>query len=616
MNCYETLYHTLSSYSITHPNFNCNEFDASLWRLEISDPMPIAEGVPLLIACIVVNDSSVNVVWLKDGYPINFKLTSGRVWNLTIPRDSYGRETYLLGFDRTHSLDTGTITCTSKTEKKDESLSVYITIKPLTKPLVTPLALTVRKGNSANITCVSKDDIEGDFLYTWRKNDSEISSRYDSEKAEDLFPVGTRIILRNVSASANYSCIVRSPTGSVRSSSTVTVVESKDFSSKTCKQNKSHGIRWKTTAAGMIDIHMCPNGYEGQVSRKCIVCSTRKVIWDKPDFSQCLSNELLEIKKEFDRRRMGFQSKSIHTVLMSLLHFLNTKSRDMRSSEGEPIVNILCSADFNMFFTDNFETNWHMLLEIFSLLFTNSLVLHTYERMKLMSAIQNITMLFADATQDQIWKIQNFENECLGINILKVSNNSFNLMEVPLQFHNQSESGMLQNVKLELLTKKNFTDIPASTVAFIVYKCLNLIEYEELIIRDKFMENSTVMTVFMSSAHFSEVKIRINFAHYYNINKIKNNISCWKLSLNERFLLKNECHIQEQRENYTICHCIGPGTFIIIQDYKTQEDHTELVYNDLTSLLCVGCFLAICIILHLFVKTLSSIKNKMQLLLA
>lgn len=76
-------------------------------RMEISEKMPIVEGTPLLLACIVHGASDMKVKWSKDNSPIVFPAIHGRLWNSTIPRNSYDSYTFLLGIDKSHFLDSG-----------------------------------------------------------------------------------------------------------------------------------------------------------------------------------------------------------------------------------------------------------------------------------------------------------------------------------------------------------------------------------------------------------------------------------------------------------------------------------------------------------------------------
>ncbi|GBO42239.1 hypothetical protein AVEN_233479-1, partial [Araneus ventricosus] len=85
-----------------------SEFTGALQilSLEISEAMPVNEGVPLLVACIVESSDDANVTWLKDGFPIVIQASEGRIWTMQVPKDSAGRISFLLGFDKVNEHDT------------------------------------------------------------------------------------------------------------------------------------------------------------------------------------------------------------------------------------------------------------------------------------------------------------------------------------------------------------------------------------------------------------------------------------------------------------------------------------------------------------------------------
>lgn len=91
------------------------------------------------------------------------------------------------------------------------------------QPQLRPLAATVARGSPLVVTCLSRDDVRGDFGYTWLK-DGRLLSPNAPEAAEDLFPAGSRILLKEAASSAIYSCIITSPAGTTKKDSIITVV--------------------------------------------------------------------------------------------------------------------------------------------------------------------------------------------------------------------------------------------------------------------------------------------------------------------------------------------------------------------------------------------------------
>ncbi|GBM80981.1 hypothetical protein AVEN_156797-1 [Araneus ventricosus] len=320
--------------------------------------MPVNEGVPLLVACIVESSDDANVTWLKDGFPIVIQASEGRIWTMQVPKDSAGRISFLLGFDKVNEHDTGSITCNAYDAKQSEALSVSLTVTLRSKLLIEPLAATVAVGNSISITCVSKDGIYGSSSYRWLKNGMDLDRKRDSERVEDLYPGGTRLILRKVRVSANYTCVMRTVTGFLRQTSFITVINGSDFSAKTCHLERKYGIRWKATAANAVDIHQCPAGYTGYIKRRCKAKLNGKVEWNEPDFSTCFSPPVLAIKKELDSWRMGYRKKTVNALLGELYDFLSTKLSTMHNSEGEPIVDMIFDADILTTSQADLESSW------------------------------------------------------------------------------------------------------------------------------------------------------------------------------------------------------------------------------------------------------------------
>ncbi|GFX26303.1 CUB and sushi domain-containing protein 1 [Trichonephila clavipes] len=226
LECQEQYYQSPQGYFSVYPKRNnCHDEESMLiLRLEISEAIPVNEGIPLLIACVIQNRGEVNITWLKDGFPIMFEASQGRLWTMQVPKDSSGRSSFLLGIDKINKHDIGTFTCVANEGAKSENLSATVNIKHISKIMINPLAATVVKGSSVSITCVSIDGIYRASSYSWLKNNADINRRRDPEKVEYLYPGGTRLILKNAQVSMNYTCIMRTQTGLLRLTSAITVI--------------------------------------------------------------------------------------------------------------------------------------------------------------------------------------------------------------------------------------------------------------------------------------------------------------------------------------------------------------------------------------------------------
>lgn len=104
---------------------------------------------------------------------------------------------------------------------QNRSIQVHVLSAP--QPQLRPLAATIARGSPLVVTCLSKEDVRGDFGYAWVK-DGNLLSPSAPETAEDLFPAGSRILLKEAEASATYTCIITSQAGSTKKDSIITVV--------------------------------------------------------------------------------------------------------------------------------------------------------------------------------------------------------------------------------------------------------------------------------------------------------------------------------------------------------------------------------------------------------
>lgn len=118
----------------------------------------------------------------------------------------------------------GTFTCQVSDWGFVRNRSIHVRVLSAPQPQLRPLSATVAKGSPLVITCLSRDDVRGDFGYTWLK-DGRLLGPHSEENAEDLFPAGSRIILKETENSATYSCIITSPAGSTKKDSVITVIE-------------------------------------------------------------------------------------------------------------------------------------------------------------------------------------------------------------------------------------------------------------------------------------------------------------------------------------------------------------------------------------------------------
>nr|XP_042904388.1 uncharacterized protein LOC110282116 isoform X2 [Parasteatoda tepidariorum] len=194
-------------------------------RMEASEMMPVAEGTELTLACMIEGSSEMKVVWFRDNSPVHIHSADRSMWTTMVPKNSQEQFTSLLGFDRVASLDTGMFTCQVTDWGFVQNRSIYVHVLSAPQPQLSPITATIYVGSPLVITCLSREDIYGNFGYTWLKNGRVLNPSIEPEMAEDLFPAGSRILLQGAKSSAMYSCIITSSAGSTRKDSIITVID-------------------------------------------------------------------------------------------------------------------------------------------------------------------------------------------------------------------------------------------------------------------------------------------------------------------------------------------------------------------------------------------------------
>lgn len=120
----------------------------------------------------------------------------------------------------------GTFKCEAVDDTGRDKLTVQVTVTQLLKPLLTPLSATIRRNDSLTITCVSQEiQRDRNVTYIWSRNEGPMLTV--KEKIEDLFPSGSRLIIKQTEESANYTCALHSVFGIKKETSIIKVISGK-----------------------------------------------------------------------------------------------------------------------------------------------------------------------------------------------------------------------------------------------------------------------------------------------------------------------------------------------------------------------------------------------------
>ncbi|XP_054708050.1 uncharacterized protein LOC129217735 [Uloborus diversus] len=387
-------------------------------QIEASEHMPVAEGTELTLACMVQGSRDLKVEWFRDGQPVHTHDAERSMWKAIVPKNSQEEYTALLGFDRVVSLDSGTFTCQATDFGFIRNRSIYVYVQSAPVPQLTPMTATVPVGSPLVITCLSRDDVYGDFGYTWLKNGRVLNPSAEPEMAEDLFPAGSRILLAEATTSAVYSCIITSSAGSTRKDSVITVVD-RERSLPCCQPDDYLKVRWTLTAANTENIQQCPTGYTGDVVRKCSSnVNSYGAVWEEPDFSGCFSNGFTTIKKKVESLRLGYLLSDAATLLSRLKRYIMSKKTKLHFCEGEPIVDVLEEIQGIKHGERKNQDSWPTFLDIASVLLESSIFIRKHSKLiKLHELIFKYGVQYIEHSNDVSFEL--FERKVLDLLVLQ-----------------------------------------------------------------------------------------------------------------------------------------------------------------------------------------------------
>ena len=226
------------------------------------------------------------------------------MWTRLLPLDSKDHYTALLGITKANALDDGVYTCQVNDMGMQQCRSTKVQILGAPQIRVEPSSVTINRGESILLRCLSAkyDQVLG---YSWTKNGALFQSNQRTEYWEDLSPGGSALRIKNIQKSAIYSCVVSNIVAPVSKSVHITVVE--PGSVTLCPKNETYNVSWPASAAGPTVMIKCPRGKQGLASRVCEQRDIEQSEWLTPDFSNCVADEILNIKEEVSR---NFRNKS------------------------------------------------------------------------------------------------------------------------------------------------------------------------------------------------------------------------------------------------------------------------------------------------------------------
>lgn len=557
----------------------------SIQGIETSEKMPIVEGTEFSLACIAQGSASMTFKWFKDGAPINIYTPYRSIWTSQVPKNSKDQYTALLGFDRTNVLDSGIFTCQVSDWDSTHNKSLHINVVSAPLPLLEPLTATVYQGESFIITCVPKTYDK--FGYTWLKNGKVLNPSLKTELIEDLYPVGTRLLVHSAKSSVVYTCIISSNTGSTKKNSIITVIDKE--TTPVCQAEKHKNIEWSITAANTINLQSCPRGYAGIISRKCNIRKGNIANWEEPDYSSCLSARLKGIKAQFDSLKMGYLLTDLETIIQELKAYILDNNSNLHHAEGEPIAELLEEMlDYYGKTNDQFNNSWNIsetFIDIISFLLETPYLI---QKQSHIFKLYNNLIGFGEIKGSllEIDDLATFHKELFALEVKHIQYGKMYHLRFP-HWQNPSRNDFPSKVQQSWITNSieievNREDINAidnynMTVTSIFFK--NLSEYlpEHYFTRlggldIEYQLHSQPVAVSIKSVGVNkptekqDILIKIKMAHLKNKNQMLKNITCGIADFSDskfEFLMEG-CQVINIIGNFTTCQCSHTGMYAVL----------------------------------------------------
>uniref|UniRef100_A0AAR5PIR0 Ig-like domain-containing protein n=1 Tax=Dendroctonus ponderosae TaxID=77166 RepID=A0AAR5PIR0_DENPD len=308
----------------------------SIQSVDINQPGLIREDDEFILSCVARGSPSITFRWFKDGTFVNLTHASHK-W-IKLIKDPHVTDQYtaLLAVQKAQKYDEGKFTCQVEDFNIQQCMSKFVKVKRRPSVKIEPMSLTVRKGQSFTVKCVTLEGngIGGKYTYSWTKNKELLPVRTDCEKFETLYPAGTILQVFRVEKDAQYSCLVQDRTTSSEKSIQIYVLDRKEV--HTCSVEISYDLSWPETAPDTDYLQECPRNYNGIISRRCMLNDGKNPKWDIPDFSKCTSKDVSLIHEKFKMLKAGYTPLSLDELLPGFLNYVF--SVKLRPGEGAGIL--------------------------------------------------------------------------------------------------------------------------------------------------------------------------------------------------------------------------------------------------------------------------------------
>ncbi|XP_059471257.1 uncharacterized protein LOC132194158 [Neocloeon triangulifer] len=299
-------------------------------------------GDEFIVSCLAQGSTAMEFRWFKDGIPVNESLALRDMEQTLLDRDSRDMYTALLRVSSATPLDEGNYTCQVVDREVQQCKSLYIEVASPPIVTISPMSVTLSKGENLTIFCMSSNDKRSEkFGFNWTKNNALLPTNAGREMMEDLHPDGSLLRIYNAHQSATYACHVQSGAGSSSAKIEVSVTSPEVI--PLCRGESLMGVQWPHTTPGQVAMQPCPvqQRWSTRAARRtCTLYETGVARWQTPDFSECVSAKFENIRRKFRLYTLGYAATTPESTMRSVLIFLDSH-KTLLPGEGEPVLDLL-----------------------------------------------------------------------------------------------------------------------------------------------------------------------------------------------------------------------------------------------------------------------------------
>ncbi|CAH1400216.1 unnamed protein product [Nezara viridula] len=535
----------------------------------------VLEEEQVILSCVALGSEQIEFNWYKDGYTIDLSKGFGVLWMETLPRNSRGEYTSVLGIESAKAVDEGVYTCQASDWGIQECKSIYLEVQGPPVVHLSPMSVSVNKGDDIALTCVSPNQR---VSYTWTRDKNLFALTPGIEVWEDLKPWGSILRITNIQKSVTYTCHSQTRSATREHSIRINLL-----TTGFCPKNEQRGIVWKPTAPGAIAIEDCPPSYVGQATRYCMTLRPGEATWEEPDFSNCVSNSLNLILADFQAISRGYLKAPLWSVLSQLFWWFSGQVPCYRG-EGEPVLSFLQQviAFVNLTFTAEEITNVTKVFyaNVDLLLSQSNSFIHTKKVGELQALVDQWSLMWGEHMNSTSGHL--FYNE-LVIDAIKLASDMQYRYYLPMLPN--YPRWYSANIAIDVVTKAGSH---MNTITIVNYQNISkfLPPISSQILRDGTELLYEMQSNVVSISTHGDIQIRLELTLPVTSHlRTSWNLTCARTDLVGMDWDFTSCRMVLRAGNSSRCLCHRPGLYTTLvtkhsSDVRTHEEDLSSVHNN------------------------------------